>query len=76
MEITQNRIESVHFHHFRCDFEGSNADRRAHTVSSITLYMYISGSRERDRKATLVVRHNLWWSHSVAGLYLVYSKLV
>ena len=74
MEITQNRIGSVQFHHFRCDFEGSNAVRRAHTVPSITLHS--SGSRERDRKATLVVRNNLWWSHSVPGRNLVYSKLV
>ena len=74
MEITQNRIGSVEFHHFRCDFEGSNAVRRAHTVSSITLHS--SGSRERDRKATLVVRHDLWWAHSVAGLHPVSFKLV
>ena len=74
MEITQNQIGSVEFHPFRCDFEGSNAVRRAHTVSSITLYS--SGSLKRDRKATLVVRNNLWRSHSVAGRNLVYSKLV
>ena len=74
MEITQNQIGSVEFHHFRCDFERSNAVRRAHPVSLITLYS--SGSRERDRKATLVVRHDLWWAHSVVGLHPVSVKLV